>query len=42
MTKDYIGGLLSDPRDLSDRQSTKSEEADMGNCFIDAGFKVPG
>lgn len=42
MTKDYIDLLLSNSWDLSDRQLTKSEEADMGNYFIDAGFKVPG
>lgn len=42
MTKDNIGLLLSDPWDLRDRQLTKSEEADIGNCFIDDGFEVPG
>lgn len=42
MIRDYISLFLSDPWDLSDRQSTKSEEADMGNSFIDARFRVPG
>lgn len=42
MITDYIGLLLSDLWEVSDRQSTKPEEADMGNCFIDVGFEVPG
>lgn len=42
MIKDYTGLLLSDLWEMSDRQSTKAEEADMGNSFIDAGFEVPG
>lgn len=41
-TDDYIGLLLSDLWEVSDRQPTKSKEADMENCFIDAGFEVPG
>lgn len=38
----YTGLLLSDLWEVSDKQSTKSEEAVMGNYFIDAGFEDPG